>query len=244
MRPGLTPPIDTVLFDLDGTLRYSEPSAEDLQIQFLQQAGWAIPLEQQHQGVRWVHYYWAQSPELIADVSEFGNELPAEFWRQYAYRYLISLQLPEEAARNLAGPLRAWLEVRYLQNRANKAFPDAAATLQALKDRGFTVGLVSNRSQPCHEECRQLGLLDYFDFAYVAGEVDAWKPDPLIFKRAFKLANTTPANTVYIGDNLYADINGARNAGIQPVLIDPEGVFPQADCPVIGSLTELLDLLV
>ena len=32
-----------------------------------------------------------------------------------------------------------------------------------------------------------------------------------------------------------------ENAGLQPVLLDEKGVFPDADCTVIGRLGDLVD---
>jgi FMN phosphatase YigB (HAD superfamily) len=44
---------------------------------------------------------------------------------------------------------------------------------------------------------------------------------------------------IYVGDNYYADVVGARSAGLQPVLYDPLGIFPDADCATIKSFDEL-----
>ena len=44
---------------------------------------------------------------------------------------------------------------------------------------------------------------------------------------------------IYVGDNYYADVVGARRAGVRPVLFDPEAVFTEADCTVIRSIGEL-----
>ena len=53
------------------------------------------------------------------------------------------------------------------------------------------------------------------------------------------MANSAPDCTVYVGDNYYIDIVGARNVGITPILIDPENIFPDAECKVIRTLSEL-----
>jgi putative hydrolase of the HAD superfamily len=128
-------------------------------------------------------------------------------------------------------------------NPENHVYPCIPETLQRLKETNYNLGLVSNRSNPCQEECEKLGLLQYFDFAYVAAEVDAWKPDPRIFHRALEITGTPPGRTIYVGDNFYADIIGAQNAGLQPVLLDSTGVFPDAGCTVIASVGELIELL-
>ncbi len=236
----LSLPIETILFDLDGTLRQSVPSFDETQFQLANELGAGLPLASRMLGTRWTHYYWAQSPELLEDVKRFV-EMEDDFWIHYWDRYLRALNLPDQRAADLASSL--FLAMKTGFKPENRLLPRVPETLQTLKDRGFIVGLVSNRSRPCQEECEQLGLLHYFDFAYVAAEVDAWKPDPRIFERALSLSGSTPDRTLYVGDNYYADVIGARNAGLQVVLIDREAVFPEANCVTIQSVEALIEML-
>jgi FMN phosphatase YigB (HAD superfamily) len=46
-----------------------------------------------------------------------------------------------------------------------------------------------------------------------------------------------------VGDNYYADIIGAQQAGLAPVLIDPHGLYPDAEVPIIEAVPEVLELL-
>jgi len=46
-----------------------------------------------------------------------------------------------------------------------------------------------------------------------------------------------------VGDNYYADVVCARQAGMTPILYDPKGIFPDADCMVIAQMRELQNLL-
>ena len=87
-------------------------------------------------------------------------------------------------------------------------------------------------------------MLGYVNFTLVAGEVNSWKPDPVIFQQALQLAGATASETIYVGDNYYADIIGAQRAGIQPVLLDPDSLFPDADCEIIRRIEEISSLLV
>lgn len=236
----LSLPVETIIFDLDGTLRHNIPSADDMQFRFARELGAGVPDDLQLLGARWAHYYWAQSVELMEDLQKFGDAND-DFWVNYSLRYLLSLTVPEERAAELASQLSRLMDADF--NPENQVAPDVPETLQCLKESGFTVGLVSNRSNPCQEECEQLGLLSYFEFAYVAAEVEAWKPDPRIFDRALEITGTSPERTIYVGDNFYADIIGAQNAGLQPVLLDHAGIFPDAECAVISSVGELVELL-
>ena len=116
---------------------------------------------------------------------------------------------------------------------------EAEELLQELQQNNFRLGVISNRSEPFDEQLESLGLSSYFEFSLAAGTIDAWKPDPLIFQHALTQMKINPEQAVYIGDNYFADVVGARNAGIKPVLIDPANLFPEADCLVIESLGDL-----
>ena len=48
-----------------------------------------------------------------------------------------------------------------------------------------------------------------------------------------------PSEAAYVGDNYFADVVGARAAGLTPVLLDPRGIFDDPECAVIHSFTEL-----
>jgi HAD superfamily hydrolase (TIGR01549 family) len=229
-------PIKTIIFDLDGTLRHNIPSADDFQYKYAQQLGVNESPGKQLKGARWAHFYWAQSSDFYADIEQFGG-MNDGFWNNYAYRYLLSLTVPVKQAVDLAPKLFEHMQMAF--NPIDHVYPCVPETLQAVKDAGYFLGLVSNRSTPCQEQCEALGLLRYFDFAYVAAEVDAWKPDPRIFDRALEISDALPEETLYIGDNYYADILGAKNAGIQPVLLDPKSIFPEANCTVIRTIRDL-----
>jgi len=73
--------------------------------------------------------------------------------------------------------------------------------------------------------------------------VEYEKPHPKIFEEALRRAGTKPAETIHVGDSYEADVVGARNAGITPILIDREKSYNTVDCIKIHTLQELLDIL-
>jgi putative hydrolase of the HAD superfamily len=121
--------------------------------------------------------------------------------------------------------------------------PEVPVTLQTLQDAGFTLAVLSNRTNPCHEDLAKLGLDRYFNLALVAGELACWKPDPQIFHRALERLGCNAQQAVYVGDNYYADIIGAHRAGLRPVLLDPDNLFPEAECEIIRTMADLPALL-
>jgi putative hydrolase of the HAD superfamily len=121
--------------------------------------------------------------------------------------------------------------------------PGVIETLTRLGQAGLRLAVLSNRSLPFDEYLKSIGLDGHFETAVAAGDLAAWKPDPYIFFHTLEKMSLAPDQVVYVGDNYFADVIGAQRAGIQPVLLDPEGVFPEADCPVICSFSDLTEWL-
>jgi FMN phosphatase YigB (HAD superfamily) len=109
--------------------------------------------------------------------------------------------------------------------------------------KGFRMGLVSNRRQPLFEVAERLGVKEHFHLLLAAGEVGAWKPDPGLLHAAAEKLSIHPANAIYVGDNYFADVLAAKAAGMLPVLYDPDGLFPEADCPVISRIDQVLEVV-
>lgn len=235
--------IRAVLFDLDGTLRHNKPSASLVFLDFAVQLGLPDSSANRQANLRWVHYYWAQSPELFADLAAHQDELSEGFWTQYARRCLEAFGADPETAGRLAPEIQRLMHEQYDPIYENWIPEDVPATLQELRQAGYCLGVVSNRSTPFAGELEKMGLAGYFDFVLAAGEVNAWKPEPGIFVHALQRCAFKPEETVYVGDNYYADVVGAQNAGLLPVLIDPQHLFPDATCAVIRSIGELPALL-
>lgn len=231
--------VKAYLFDLDGTLRHNHPTGFDTFHAYLRELGYAPTDAQRVHAERWTHYYWSIAPEMRTDIEELGADTPA-FWRRNAERQLAAFNLGTERQEALAGQISQMFVERY--QPVNRVDADVRPTLEHLRAAGYTVGLVSNRSQPLGPITAELGLADLFHFTLAAGEIGVFKPAPEIFLKAVELAGCAPAEAVYVGDNYYADIEGARGAGLQPVFIDPRGLFPEPGCPVIHTIGDLLTL--
>jgi|SRR5579859_2441293 len=231
----MPPKITAVLFDLDGTLRHSLPNGYESFVAYLAELGHPLTTEQLMDGHRWVHYYWGISPELLADMRELGEDTP-EFWRRHTVRQLRAVGVEGELD-GLVAEIGQRFAERY---RPRHHVPDEVVpTLRRLRELGYTVALVSNRRDPLAPLCVELGLDNLFHFTLSAGEAASFKPDPGIFLKAAALAGCAPEAAAYLGDNYFADVVGARAAGLHPILIDPLGIFPDAGCPTIRSLDEL-----
>ena len=232
--------IQAILFDLDGTLRHNRPTSTQVFLDLAVSLGLSDSPEKRRQAIRWTHYYWAQSPEMLADVERFRGEQEL-FWTNYAVLHLIAFDCPPEEAARLAPLIHA--SMKNLEQAEDWVPPDVPETLRQLQAAGFRLAVLSNRTNPCGEYLGELGIKDFFDLALVAGELACWKPEPAIFHQALDRLGVAAGEAVYVGDNYYADVLGAERAGLWPVLIDPDGLFPEADCPSIGTIGELPQVL-
>jgi HAD superfamily hydrolase (TIGR01549 family) len=232
--------IKAVLFDLDGTLRHNLPSGGEFFADYIIQLGLRVGPEDRLRGFRWENFYWANSLELIADREMYAGE-NGGFWRNYAVRQLIAFGASNAQAADLVPKVTQHMEEFY---RPQSIVPeDVKSLLPKLIERGYKMAVVSNRELPFQKELEELGLAPFFAFALAGGEVSAWKPEPEIFLHACQRLEVKPVESVYVGDNYYADVVGSRKAGLQPVLYDPRGIFPEPGCPIIKSFDELPDVL-
>ena len=238
----MLPPNDikAILFDLDGTLRHDLPAGGEAVGEYARSLGLEVSSEYRIHGLRWEHSYWAKSSELHADLGKY-EENSRDFWLNYNRRQLLAMGALEKHAAELAPLVSKYMEENY--RPASIPAPEAQSVLVHLKQAGLRLGVVSNREQPFVEELVHIGLDSYFEFSLAAGEVQSYKPEPAIFEAALKRIDSAAQETVYVGDNYFADVVGARNAGLRPVLYDPQGVFPEADSATIKSFDELKSIL-
>ncbi|MCK5053285.1 MAG: HAD family hydrolase [Anaerolineales bacterium] len=225
----------SVFFDLDGTLRHSNPPARDVFYQFAAELGLEIAPEQRIAVERWVNQYWADSKELLEDLENLGPWRDnLDFWVNHARRQFIYLGTEETLAEELA--LAVTVKMRETYESEDCVPDDVVPTLTGLRQAGFKLGLVSNRNEPLDEIVESLGLMGMFDLMLAAGEVGWYKPDPRLLQFAAERLGVEPGETIYLGDNFHADVLGASAAGMTPVLLDPRGLYPEADCWVVPSV--------
>jgi HAD superfamily hydrolase (TIGR01549 family) len=174
------------------------------------------------------------------------EELPPQrVWREYILR---NYSFDEAALDAIAEELALHVETRYYV-RAMR--PEIPAVLQAIKQMGLKIGLISNvnsRGQ-VPTNLKAYGIFHYFDPIVLSSEFGRRKPDPAIFHYAARLANVPTSACLYVGDRIVRDVDGAQRAGYgKTVQIahdfdhgeNDEGATPDA---VIENMNELLDIL-
>lgn len=221
-----------VLFDLDGTIRTHQPEGLEAFIQFASQIGIALTAAQMAHLEREAHRYWADGAlvgEHLARYDERG------FWANY-YAHLLNAAGVHECE-DCGKRIQQLFEAEH--DPDDLIYADAWPLLTKLRADGYVVGLVSNRDKPVDDYLSSIGLRPFFDFTLVGGQVSSWKPDRVIFDEALKKAGVAAHEAVYVGDNYYADIVGAINAGMDAVLVDRRDVFEKDFDRRIHHLREL-----
>ena len=160
----------------------------------------------------------------------------ASSWRIYAARLLELLEATGDAATEVSTRVKQRHRAGTLWTHVE---PGTLETLAQLKDRGFTLGVVSNADGRVASFLELVGINKYLDFVVDSGAVGVEKPNPRIFQLALDQARSTPEQAVHVGDVYEVDVVGARAAGIEPIMLVSNGGPEPKDVRVIRSFTEL-----
>jgi putative hydrolase of the HAD superfamily len=132
--------------------------------------------------------------------------------------------------------------------------PDVVPLFTALRERGVAVGVLSNTVWPrdYHELVfRRDAVLDLIDGAVYTSEIAWTKPHREAFLAAMRAVGvSSPERCVFVGDRLFDDIHGAREAGMRAVHV-PHSVIPDVQRghvdgephAVVERLADLLPLV-
>jgi HAD superfamily hydrolase (TIGR01549 family) len=232
--------IKAIFFDLDGTLRHSVPSGGEVFTDYVMTLGLPVNDEARLRALRWEHLYWANSVDMRDDLLAHSGETE-KFWIEYSRRRLIALGASSQWAREYA--VKASVHMGEFYRPESIVPDDVRRVLPQLKQEGYILAVISNRDKPFLNVLEEHGISEFFDFSLAAGEVNVFKPEPGVFEHALHRVNLSPNEAIYVGDNYYADVVGSRRAGLQPVLYDPSGIFPDPDCATIKSFDELNSII-
>jgi FMN phosphatase YigB (HAD superfamily) len=128
----------------------------------------------------------------------------------------------------------------------------AAETLRALRNGGYSLGLISNTVWPgsAHRtDLERFDLLPYLEHLIFSADAEVWKPYAEIFQISVDALDLTPDETIYVGDSLYFDVWGSQQAGLRAVWIEqdqpwlPEGMDEVTPDATIKQLPDLLDIV-
>lgn len=235
--------IDTIFLDVGNTLRIvvEDPKfqAESKQ-QMVELTGTQMSpdeffelLETRYKALR------KRAKEQLIEASEW------EMWTQW-----MLPDFPEEKIAPLSSKLtRLWRDC----DGRRIARSDVKSTVIELYNRGYTIGIIANTVTETEipDWIVEDGLTGYFKDVVLSSKVGLRKPGPEIYWEAAKRIGAKPEHCVYVGDNPFRDVEGARKAGLGMVIILHEPATLKKYVghtteykpdKTIHSLSELLDI--
>lgn len=120
--------------------------------------------------------------------------------------------------------------------------PGASATLKALREAGFALGVVSNSDGTLLEELDRWALREYFDVIVDSTIAGFHKPTGEIFELALSQLGLPAEACWYVGDDLVNDVIGGLAAGFETVVLyDRLDLYRHI--PGVRRITELAELV-
>lgn len=204
--------IDTVLFDMGGTLEdiYVDDASRHDSIQgvldILRAHGFE-PKMDWDEASRAITAGWDR---YAAYRNPAQRELkPEEIWGQYV---LTEFGMTEETVKPFAEELAHMWELTHY-HRALR--PHAREMLEGLKGLGIKLGVISNTASlfQVFETLKGYGIRDYFQDVTLSSVTGYRKPDPNIFLVSLNQVQSDPAHCAYVGDTISRDVIGPIRMG-------------------------------
>jgi len=203
--------IDAVVFDLDGTL-ISYPSGLLATKEHHRIMELVIRLKDRL-GKRGISTYWKVRSGLknLKDVGIFrmARERSSDFLEALSF-----FESPDRAVdlKRYGDALRRTLLNAYL--RRVTLYPDVIPCLSTLSSEGFRLGLLSNSpSFICYGALDRFEIRQFFDQVSSTWSLKSFKPNPQIFLHMTRQLGVKPERTLFVGDSMDCDVQGAKNAG-------------------------------
>jgi len=133
---------------------------------------------------------------------------------------------------------------RRVQTSFLQPYPDVRSTLIKLKERGLTLGIVSDAPRiKAWVRLGETNLEDFFDVVITLGDTKKPKPHKKPFQKAIKELNLDASEILFVGDNPKRDIFGARKSGMKTALAKYGQVFQSKTIKADYELKKFSDLL-
>lgn len=187
------------------------------------------------EAARLLHGYHEIEPEV-------EREQPASSYRDVLNVSLArlaereGLALPHEESDALARSLPQW-----------EPFPEVRASLEAARDRGWRLVVLSNTDRD-FIEASMLRIDVPFELAIVASEIGSYKPARAHWDTFFARTGADPAHHVHVAASLFHDVAPATAMGMRTVWVNRLGERPEPPPDVelhsLDGLADALDALV
>jgi putative hydrolase of the HAD superfamily len=140
-------------------------------------------------------------------------------------------------------PLAKAMSQAYLEILPNKThlFPYTIEILEYLTQKEYKMHLITNGFESVQfKKIKNSGLADYFIEVITSEASNSLKPQKEIFEYALKNAKASVNESIMIGDNESADIQGGINIGMDTIFVNHVQVVPTV--PATYTITHLREL--
>ncbi|RSH87113.1 hypothetical protein EHS25_003602 [Saitozyma podzolica] len=177
---------------------------------------------------------------------------PEAWWAELIRRCMLHAGASQSDVDTATG-LGESLLTRFESDHGYRDFDDTLRCLQALKDLGIKISVVSNADPRILKTLDSLNILPLLTCPpTLSWDVEASKPSAEIYQAACRLCGEDIGEgVIMVGDELKADYHGARAAGLEARLIRRDGEWSDGAArraeedlkgvEVVRSLDELLD---
>lgn len=221
--------LDAIFFDFGETLANLSPAKEELFVRAAHAIGLELELAAVRRAYQVVDFHNKYSSVEVVDRAAFYDR----------YNKKLAEALGIDSHFPALGPA---LVEQFRRAKKWELFSEVPDVLKYLRQSGVTLALVANWDDDLSALVAGLGIRDFFSTVVASQAAGVEKPNPAIFLlAATELSLAIPTNRIlYVGNEYRADVMGARAAGLIPVLIDRNNLFPHADCARFASLRQWL----
>lgn len=212
-----------LLFDVNGTLIDIETD------EYMDECFRAIAHFLAYQGIS-LHrgdardlYFQVMKEQFAASTEKFPEFDVVAVWREILSRRATEYTRALPAGKLQQMPLFLSELQRGISRKRLLAFPQTCEALARLKPL-YSLGVVSDaQSAYGLPELRSTGLAEFFNPIVISGDYGFRKPDPRLFQAALTKLKVRPEETIFIGNDRYRDVFGARQLGMKTILFCPNG---------------------
>ncbi|MBX3001645.1 MAG: HAD family hydrolase [Caldilineaceae bacterium] len=227
--------IDTILFDLDGTLvQHSHVLLPEKLADWGHPRPAAVVETAFTTQIHWFYEYAAQVQGTAQDTPETWQRIWPIFYR----RITESLEIDDAA-------ISEQMAFFFADEPTPPLFEDTLPLLKELADGPWHLGVITQRGRlGATRFLRDHGLLDSFGILVAGDDGFGRKPAPDPFHHALGYLRCRADRAIFVGDRLDDDCGGACSAGLRAFLIDRHGVYLEdGERPTEIQFTRLATLL-
>lgn len=220
-------PVRAVFFDAVGTIIHPEPPAADVYLAIGRRHGTGHSLEE-------IRTRFQQALQIQDNADRERAWRTSEDRERLRWRDVVAFVLDDVGDMETCF---AELYAHFGRPEVWRLDNSVAPLLQLLLGR-CVVGLASNYDRRLHSVLAGFAALRPMDHVVISSEVGYRKPSKVFFRHLVQTTELPASEVLYLGDDQVNDVNAARSAGLQAMLVEsPRGLEA-----IAGDVLELVSV--